>query len=379
MPYSKPCNMKFIIIIYIVIVCLCSCLTLTLAENLRKNADESTDSEFKLILLNGVLDSEITDVNAVAMSSTGKIVYASSYVYETSDKAYLYKSADYGKTWQAITDVINVYNIATTPSGRIVYVTQVNDLVNLPVLERKLLVLKSTDFGETWSITYENFYNDPELNKLNPFPIAISSSGQHVYFSSSVLLTSNDYGESYIHHQLPRSDDNYYYDGYASPSGIAVSRTGRYAYYVNEHDFYARSTNYGSKFELFPRTFLQRSYASAVGCSESGKIVYIVDSSHGFIHKSNNFGYTFTKVSQIPTNPNTQYTSFNSIVTSKNGDIVYISNYYGPIYKSTDSASTFEELPLTNVPDNDKAYSVLSTNYKGDTLIFGYFQYREYN
>jgi UDP-3-O-[3-hydroxymyristoyl] glucosamine N-acyltransferase len=216
----------------------------------------------------------------ISVSGTGQYQYAipdNTDIYSFSK--YIYRSSNYGNSWfiSNYTSTLVWTCISSSSSGQyIIAGTKLNFL------------FLSSSYGINWNTTCNNNITNPSNKYWNS--VSISSNGQYVYAASlstqsspnsenrDNIYISNDFGTSWV--SIENTSSNNYWQC------IRCSSDGKYVYAVSSSDFIYNakindgiyiSSNYGNNFY---KSNAMNSGWKNISCSSSGKYVIAVDQTY---------------------------------------------------------------------------------------------------
>ena len=234
-----------------------------------------------------------------------------------------------GNTWTLdssnIITLINWKAIALSSTGQYQILAQQSGTYGQPFL--------SIDYGNTWraiNVGATINWNSAAISATGQY-IAVSN-GNAPYTGGGSVVISNDYGQSFTNNLNPSGSSK---SGY-----IAISATGQYQTWVSNGVGIYNSSNYGVTWRLSSTGGNDNSNWQNIAISSSGQYQVAVSGQNpGSVFLSNDYGLTFTLLSNPPTNINWiscaisstgQYISVVSSTATPGGSgTLYTSNNYG--------------------------------------------------
>lgn len=277
----------------------------------------------------GVLDgnwkgpSSITGYwNGIAVSSNGKIQYAASYGSK------VYKSVDYGMSWQIALNVDGSWaKICCSKSGQYIY---------LVATSNSSCLYQSSDYGVTWTKKISGVvFNSCCCNGLGNVAYAVVSYG--------VIRKTIDYGDTWT--TATTATNVTYQSLCCSEDGGKVALSGYDGKIYISADFAASWSEKGST----------RKWASCVCSGDFNKIYIPVDNS--YIYYSSDQGQTWTTRSN--------QAMWSNISCSGDGSVVAVGITDSYFYISTDSGLSWNSqytLPLAK-------WRTAAVSYDGNLIV----------
>jgi photosystem II stability/assembly factor-like uncharacterized protein len=281
-----------------------------------------------------------------AMSYDGKYQIAGDY---GSDSAGIYKSKDYGKTWDFIQTEKNDLWIAGALSSDGKY--------QIYVSQKPYVIYRSSDYGETW--IRSKFVSNSSI-----YGVGMSANGKNLVITPPLLkiYSSTDYGETW--------NNNNNTIGYKAFTNISSSLDCSYQTATIFNGKILISKDYGESWS----EILDNDEWRSISISENGQ--YQTALTTNDIHISNNFGNSWKKIPRanvgsgnVKISGNGQYQTY----TEYPGDI-YISSDYGETWKkankNVDIALFYNPPKMSSDGKIQFTNDVLGTNFDGAGSIY---------
>ena len=246
-----------------------------------------------------------------AMSYDGKYQIAGDYGDESAG---IYKSKDYGKTWEFIKTEENDLWIAGAISE--------DGKCQIYVSQKPYVIIRSNDYGETW--TRSTFISPSSI-----YGVAISGSGKNVLLTPTTLklYNSDDFGETW-------SNDNNT-TGYKAISDISSSLDCKYQSATILNGKIISSKDYGVTWN----EILDDDEWRSISISSDGSYQTALTTTH--INVSNDYGSTWKKINR------TNYGPCN-VKVSDSGQYQTYAEYSGYIYVSNDWGESWKKAVINN-------------------------------